>query len=99
MKALRPWFTACFFWLPLVIALLLNPGRNASNIHSFSSPALLALAACGLCMVFYSFVGFIQLKVFGFAYGSGSLAATRTALLVFALALGSIAIYSAWQGT
>ena len=98
MKALRSWFTACFFWAPLLIALLLNPGRNASNIQHFSIAALRVLAACGASMLFYGFVGLIQLNVFSFAYAARPLAPSRMLMPLFALAVGFIGIYSAWHG-
>ena len=98
MKTLRPWFTACFFWAPLLIALLLNPGHNASNIQHFSFAALLVLAACGVSMLFYGFIGLIQLNAFSFAYATRPFAPSRLFVPLFALALGSIGIYSAWQG-
>ena len=98
MKTLRPWFTACFFWAPLLIALLLNPGHNASNIQHFSFAALLMLAACGVSMLFYGFVGLIQLNALSFAYATRPFAPSHLFIPLFALALGSIGIYSAWQG-
>ncbi|PMQ05706.1 hypothetical protein DyAD56_07915 [Dyella sp. AD56] len=39
MRQYKTWFALTFFWAPLVVALLLNPGRNGSHLPSRRPPA------------------------------------------------------------
>src|SRR5690348_9918639 len=98
MQAYRPWFTVCFFWAPLIVVLLLNPGRNASNIQHFSVPGLLLLALCGICEGFYVFVGCTQLQVFGFAFEDKPQTWWDCSMLCLALLSSGIFVYYAWLG-
>ena len=98
MRAFRPWFSACFFWLPLVVGLLLNPGRNGSNVSQFSTSALIALAITSFCLVLYSITGFIQPRQLTFALSERTATPAHFGLLIFSLALGLMGVYSALQG-
>ena len=98
MRAFRIRFTVWFFWAPLIVSLLLNPGRNAEHIHQFSVPKLLLLAISGICAAFYFVVGFTQFRIFSFAFTDKPQAWRDISLLLLALISGLIDIYFAWLG-
>lgn len=98
MRKFRTWVTVSFFWLPLVVVLFLNPGRNGSNVAQLSLGALWLLTACGLMLGAYGLAGFFQPRAFGFAFSSAQMATLRLLGMVFALLLGAIAVYQGCQG-
>jgi hypothetical protein len=51
-----------FFWLPILISLLLNPGRNGYNIDSFSQLKLWVLLFCGLIFLVFMLLLTLQPK-------------------------------------
>ncbi|KLD63934.1 hypothetical protein [Dyella japonica] len=53
MRQYKTWFAVSFFWAPLVVALLLNPGRNGSYLPSFGDTKLALLGFCGSLMAVY----------------------------------------------
>ncbi len=52
MRQYKLWFALSFFWSPLMVGLLLNPGSNGNHLPSFGSRQLALLGFCGLLMVF-----------------------------------------------
>ncbi len=98
MKNVRPWFNACFFWLPIAVTLLLNPGRNGINIPQFSVLALLTLAACGTSMMFHSVVAFIQPKGMSSAFSQDPAKTRHMMQFLLSFLFGVMAIYYAAQG-
>jgi hypothetical protein len=97
VKNVRPWFNVCFFWLPMAVTLLLNPGRNAINIPQFSILALLMLAVCGLALMFYSVVGLTQPRVMSSVFLQDPAKTRHMAQFFLSLLFGLIAIYYAAQ--
>ena len=62
MKPLKLKAEITLFWAPLLFSFLLNPGRNGSNIASFSRAELWALLLCGFISVVFILVQFLQPK-------------------------------------
>jgi hypothetical protein len=98
MKSFRLWVTAIFLWLPLVVSVALNPGRNGSNIASFSDAKLFVLATCGFMLVVYGLAGLAQPRQLAFAFAKAPLAPARILVMLFALFLGVLALYESYHG-
>jgi len=62
MKPLKLKAEIPLFWAPLLLSFLLNPGRNGSNIASFSRAELWTLLLCGFISVIFILVQFLQPK-------------------------------------
>ena len=82
----------------MAVTLLLNPGRNAINIPQFSVLALITLAACGISLMFYSVVGFIQPRRMSFVFLQDPAKARHMVQFFLSLLFGLIAIYYSAQG-
>ena len=98
MKSFRLWVTASFLLAPLVISVLLNPGRNGSNIANFSQAKLFVLSVCGLSLLLYGLAGLVQPRQLAFAFSSSPLPSVRILVFVFAAGLGAMALYQVYQG-
>jgi hypothetical protein len=98
MKQYKRWFTVIFFAAPLAIAVILNPGRNGSNIHSFSAFALVVLAATGIAMVVYFLVNAIPTQGRRLVCTDNDATWAAVGYAWFSLVLGSTAIYEAIVG-
>ena len=62
MKPIKLKAEIILFWVPLLFSFLLNPGRNGSNIASFSRLELLSLLFCGFISMVFILVLFLQPK-------------------------------------
>jgi hypothetical protein len=62
MKPLKFKVEIALFWMPLLCSFILNPGRNGSNISTFSHAELWALLLCGFISVVFILVQFLQPK-------------------------------------
>ena len=82
----------------MAVTLLLNPGRNAINIPQFSALALITLAACGISLMFYSVVGFIQPRGMSFVFLQDPAKTRHMVQFFLSLLFGLIAIYYSAQG-
>jgi hypothetical protein len=94
----RTWVTVAFLWSPIILALLLNPGRNGNNIASFSLGSLLLLTLCGLMLSAYGLVGYFQPRVLSFVFTSAPMTTSRVFVMVFAFLLGAISVYQGCLG-
>ncbi|WP_430390168.1 hypothetical protein [Dyella sp. 20L07] len=97
MRQYKTWFALSFFWVPLIMALTLNPGRNGSYVPSFGSPKLVLLGICGLLMVVYFLanVGTGRLQAACCKRDEASWSTVGQAW--FSLALGLLALW--WSAT
>lgn len=97
MRQYKTWFALSFFWVPLIVALLLNPGRNGSHLASLGSPQIALLGFCGLLMVFY-FLANVSAERFRVACCKRDEASWPTVGQAwFSLALGLLAVW--WSAT
>jgi hypothetical protein len=97
MRQYKTWFALTFFWAPLVVALLLNPGRNGSHLPSFGSVQLALLGLCGLLMVVY-FLANVGVERFQAAFCKRDEASWSTVGQAWlALAVGLMAVW--WSAT
>jgi hypothetical protein len=71
LKSIRTEFNVLFLGVPIVITMLLNPGRNGSNVYNFSTWELILFGLCGVLVVVYSFACLFPSKYFRFAYRDG----------------------------
>ena len=95
MKRVRQKYVFLGFWVPLVIALCLNPGRNGINIPKFSVPSLALLAICGFFMIAFSAVAFVQPKVANLIFSDEEQNWFDKVKTLLWLLMGSICVYYA----
>ena len=98
MKQFKPWFIVTFLWLPLAFSLLLNPGRNGSNISSFNAAELSALGFFGLLMAVSFFINALPTSARSFACTSQDATGRTVGTAWFAFVLGLFSIYYAATG-
>lgn len=53
MRQYKLSFALVFFWLPLAICALLNPGKNGGHVGTFSLQKLVLLGLSGLLLIGY----------------------------------------------
>ena len=67
-RQLRTTFIVGFVAAPLIVSLLLNPGKNGHNLPSFSSWELFLLGLCGLTSILSALICLFPNSYFHFAY-------------------------------
>lgn len=97
MRKYKTWFALSFFWVPLIVALLLNPGRNGSYLSSFGSPQLVLLGFCGLLMVVYFLANVIGRRFQTACCESDEASWPTIGQAWFSLAIGLMALW--WSAT
>jgi len=98
MRSFRLWVTATFLWLPFLVSLALNPGRNGSNIAGFSDAKLFALATCGCMLTIYGLAGLTQPRLLSFAFAEAPLPSRRIFGMLFAVFMGMLSLYESYRG-
>lgn len=94
MYKYKTWFAVSFFWIPLGVSVLLNPGRNGRNIAGFSNPMLGALAVCAVGLVLFAVANFLPARVRRFTCTNELGSWITFCYFTFALILGLLGLIS-----
>jgi hypothetical protein len=98
LKTFQNRYSAALFWVPALVAVAINPGRNAANVRSLSSPSLALLSICGVLILGHFFIGVAQPHRLSFMFSDERLSFRGALGLFFALLLGLVCMYYAWLG-
>ena len=97
MRQYKTWFALSFFWAPLIVELILNPGRNGSYLPSFGSAQLSLLGICGFLMIFYFLANVAPGRFQALCCRPEEAPWSTVAQAWFSLALGLMAVW--WSAT
>ena len=98
MRQYKMWFALTFFWAPVVVALLLNPGRNGGHLPSFGSAQLVLLGLCGLLMAVYFLANVGPARFQALCCKADEALWSTVGQAWFSLALGLMAVWWAVTG-